>query len=101
MNWNIMWMILLACAYVLAIANIIRTAMQKKENKSLMIFLSLSFGMMSLLDNYAVFKTWFEYGRQAEAQSALIRSYPVLVVLISVLIALNFIPLVVKKKHDK
>lgn len=62
MDWNFSWIILGCIAYFFAILNLIRTTTGNTKGWQIFMFCSLSFGVLTLLEEYRMINQWLYWG---------------------------------------
>ena len=98
MDWNIEWLFWGGAAYLLAIINLIRTMMGKRKGWSILMFSSLSCGLLTLLSEYRIVAQWIQHGEVPFVMDVVPSLSPTLTTAVFVGILLNFIALIVNTK---
>ena len=100
MDWNITWFFTGGIAFLLAIINLIRFFAGQNKGWQTLMFASLSFGAITVLEECRMINQWMEYGESVALQSVpqLTRTLTIAVYLG---IALNFIILVLNSRKAK
>ena len=62
MVWNIRWVFFGAMAFLLVGINLIRSVMGKRKGWEVLLFASLAFGAVTVLEEYRIAAQWMAYG---------------------------------------
>lgn len=65
MDWNFAWIVWGGAAFVLVILNLIRTLAGKQNGWQVLLFTSLSCGVMTVLKEYQMVAQWLTWGDMA------------------------------------
>ena len=101
MDWNIHWFILGGVAYLLVIINLIRTFVGKSKGWEALSFFSLSFGSLTVLEEYRMVNQWLSWGEFHFISNSVPSVTNTLTIAVVIGILLNLVVLAInlKKKH--
>lgn len=68
MDWNIGWIFWGAAAFLLGIINLIRTFLGKSRGWQVLMFASLSCGVITVLKEYQMVAQWLRWGDSSAVQ---------------------------------
>jgi len=98
MGWNIDWIFLGGIAYLLAIINLVRSLMGCGKGWQTLMFLSLSFGTLTVLEEYRMVNEWLAWGELGSVINVVPNVSGVLTPAVYIGILLNLIILVINTK---
>ena len=101
MDWNISWFFFGGAAYFFVIINIIRTFIGKSKGWEILSFCSISFGLLTVLQEYRMVNHWLAWGEMNSVLTVVPSVTNTLTVAVWVGILLNLVVLIVnlKKKN--
>ena len=65
MDWNLSWIFWGGAAFALVLVNLIRTLAEKRNGWQVLLFASLSCGVMTVLKEYQMVAQWLTWGDMA------------------------------------
>lgn len=101
MDWNISWFFLGGLAYLFLIVNLSRTLTGKTRGWEILSFCSLSFGLLTVLEEYRMVNHWLAWEEMSSISNIVPAVSNALTIAVWVGILLNFVVLLInlKKKH--
>ena len=99
MGWNFGWILEGGLAYLFAFFNLIRTFLGRQKGWEILMFLSLSFGGVTVLEEYRMVNTWLQSGDLSAIYDVvpMLTNYLAVALLIGIL--LNLIVLVINLRR--
>lgn len=101
MDWNLSWIILGCIAYFFAILNLIRTATGKTKGWQIFMFCSLSFGVLTLLEEYRMINQWLYWGEMNAISNTVPSLTEILTITTYVGILINLVVLIINLYNKK
>ena len=98
MDWNIGWFFLGEVAYLFVIINLIRTFIGRNKGWEILSFCSLSFGILTVLEEYRMVNQWLTWGEMNFISTTVPSVTNTLTVAVWIGILLNLVVLIINLK---
>lgn len=101
MDWNISWFFLGGVAYLFVIINLIRTFIGRNKGWEILSFCSLSFGLLTVLDEYRMVNHWLAWEEMNSISTVVPAVTNTLTIAVWVGILLNLVVLIINLKKKQ